>query len=213
MNCIDEIKQFKNIPFTHGALLSLLDGYKRPNDKISRMIADGDLLKIKKGLYVLSSVHRTVPVSQFLLANLIYGPSYVSLDSALSYHDLIPEGVFECSCVTPKRVKRYETPLGRFTYTHSHESLYGVGIVSEASADGSSFLIASAEKALCDRIIFTKNLLVTSVTAMRQFLTEDLRIELDDLAHFDLSVISKCCDCGYKVRQLNALYKVVECEI
>lgn len=213
MNCIDEIKQFKNIPFNHSSLLSLLDGYKRPNDKISRMIAEGDIVKIKKGLYILSSVHRNTPVSQFLLANLIYGPSYVSLDSALSYHDLIPEGVFECSCVTPKRVKRYETPLGRFTYTHSHESLYGVGIVSETNADGSSFLIASAEKALCDRIIFTKKLLITSVTAMRQFLTEDLRIDLDDLAYFDLSVIAKCCDCGYKVRQLNALYKVVENEI
>jgi hypothetical protein len=210
MNCIDEIKQLKNIPFSHGALLSMLDGYKRPNDKISRMITDGDIVKIKKGLYVLSSAQRTAPVSQFLLANLIYGPSYVSLDSALSYHGLIPEGVFECSCVTPKRVKRYETPLGRFTYTHSHESLYGIGIVSETNADGSNFLIASTEKALCDRIIFTKNLLVTSVTAMRQFLTEDLRIDLDDLAHFDLAVIAKCCDCGYKVRQLNALYKVVE---
>lgn len=207
------LQKFNNIPFNHGALLSLLQDYRRPNDKISRLLAEGTIIKIKKGLYVLSDDFRTAPVSKPLLANLIYGPSYVSLDFALSYHGLIPEGVFELCSMTPKRVKCYDTPLGRFTYTHSFESLYGIGIVSETNLDGTCFLIASPEKALCDKVVFTRNLSARSVKAMRSFLSVDLRIDLQDLAGLDLSIISQCCDSGHKARHLNALYQVVEAEI
>jgi hypothetical protein len=213
MNRGVNLKQFNNIPFCHGSLLSILNAYKRPNDKISRLLAEGDILKIKKGLYILSGEHRNAPVSKPLLANLIYGPSYVSLDFALSYHGLIPEGVFELCSMTPKRVKCYDTPLGRFTYTHSFEPLYGMGIVSEATVDGSCFLIASPEKALCDKVVYTQNLSVLSVMAMRIFLTEDLRIDLEDLVGLDLAIIAQCCDSGHKSRQLSALYRVVEAEI
>jgi hypothetical protein len=206
----NDFKQFNNIPFGHGALLSLLQSYKRPNDKISQLLAKGEILKIKRGLYVLSREYQTTPVSKSLLANLIYGPSYVSLDFALSYYGLIPEGVFELSSVTPKRAKCYDTPLGRFTYTHSSKPSYGIGIVSEPLPDGSHFLIASPEKALCDKVVFTRNIYVSSVAAMRIFLNDDLRIDLEDLAEFDLSIISQCCDCGYKTRQLNALHQVIE---
>ena len=212
MNRLVALKQFNNIPFCHGALLSLLKDYKRPNDKISRLIKDGDILKIKNGLYLLSGEYRTAPISKPLLANLIYGPSYVSLDFALSYHGLIPEGVFELCSMTPKRVKCYDTPLGKFTYTHSFESFYGIGVLSETNADGTCFLIAGPEKALCDKVVFTKKLSVLSVKAMRLFLSEDLRIDLDDLAELDLSIIGQCCDSGHKTRQLNALYQVVEAE-
>jgi hypothetical protein len=207
-----DLRQFNNIPFSHGALLSLLKGYRRPNDKISRLLAEGDILKIKNGLYVLSSKYRTAPVSLPLLANLIYGPSYVSLDFSLSYHGLIPEGVFELSSITPKRVKCYDTPLGRFTYTHSFKSLYGIGIVSETNMDGSCFLIAGPEKSLCDKVVFSRNLSALSMRTMRSFLTDDLRIDLENLAGLDLTIIGQCCDCGYKSRQLNALYRVVEAE-
>lgn len=207
-----DLKQFNNIPFGHGALLSLLKGYKRPNDKISRLLAEGDIIKVKRGLYILSAPYRTAPISKPLLANLIYGPSYVSLDFALSYHGLIPEGVFELCSMTPKRVKNYNTPLGRFTYTHSFDSLYGIGLVSEENMDGSCFLIASPEKALCDKVLFTRNLTAQSVQAMRSFLQDDLRIDLGDLTGLDLSIIGQCCDSGHKTRQLKVLYQVVEAE-
>ena len=207
------LKQFNNIPFCHGALLSLLKDYKRPNDKISRLIADGDILKIKNGLYVLGEEYRTAHLSKPLLANLIYGPSYVSLDFALSYHGLIPEGVSVLSSMTPKRAKFYNTQFGRFTYTHSYETLYGIGIMSGTNVDGTSFLIASPEKALCDTVVFTKKLPAVSVKSMRQFLIEDKRIDLEELAGMDLSIICQCCECGHKERQLNALYRVVEAEI
>ena len=87
---IKQLRAFGSIPFSHGSLLSLLGEYRRPNDKIARLLAAGDLVQIKKGLYVLGVEHRSSPVSLPLVANLLYGPSYVSLDFALSWHGLIP---------------------------------------------------------------------------------------------------------------------------
>ena len=211
MHLIKQLRAFGSIPFSHGALLSLLGRYKRPNDKIARLLAAGDLLQIKKGLYVLGHEHRSAPVSLPLVANLLYGPSYVSLDFALSWHGLIPEGVFEVSSVTPRRAKQYSTPLGRFSYTHTHAPLYGIGVTMETNLDGSCFLIASPEKALCDKVLFTRNLAATTATAMRSFLEDDLRIELDALAGMDMLLIQQCSAVtAYKSRQLQALCNVVE---
>jgi hypothetical protein len=144
------------------------------------------------------------------VANLLYGPSYVSLDFALSWHGLIPEGVYEVSSITPRRAKQYSTPLGQFSYTHTNAALYGIGVTMEENPDGSCFLIASAEKALCDKVSFTRNLPATSATAMRTYLEDDLRIDLDTLATMDTAPIRQCAVAGYKSRQLQALCKVVE---
>jgi hypothetical protein len=205
-----QLRGFGSIPFDHRTLLTCLREYKRPNDKIARLLAAGDLLQIKKGLYVAGAEHRSQPVSLPLVANRLYGPSYVSLDFALSWHGLIPEGVYEVSSVTPRRAKQYSTPLGQFSYTHTDAALYGIGVTMEENPDGSCFLIASAEKALCDKVSFTRNLPATSATAMRTYLEDDLRIDLDTLATMDTAPIRQCAVAGYKSRQLQALCKVVE---
>lgn len=210
MHLIKKLRAFGSIPFNHGTLLSLLGQYKRPNDKIARLLAAGDLLQIKKGLYVLGSEHRSAPVSLPLVANLLYGPSYVSLDFVLSWHSLIPEGVFEVSSVTQRRAKQYSTPLGQFSYTHTHAAWYGIGVTMEQNLDGSCFLIACPEKALCDKVLFTHNLAATTATAMRAFLEDDLRIDLDALVGMDMLPIQQCLAVtAYKSRQLQALCNVV----
>jgi hypothetical protein len=210
MRLIKQLRAFGSIPFNHGALLSLLGGYRRPNDKIARLLAAGDLVQIKKGLYVLGIEHRSTPVSLPLVANLLYGPSYVSLDFALSWHGLIPEGVYEVSSVTPRRARQYSTPLGTFSYTHTFAALYGIGVMMEGNPDGSCFLIASPEKALCDKILFTRNLDAGTAGAMRTFLEDDLRIDLDALAEMNPEPVRQCLAAGHKARQLEALCKVLE---
>jgi hypothetical protein len=210
MRLIKQLRAFGSIPFNHGALLSLLGGYRRPNDKIARLLAAGDLVQIKKGLYVLGIEHRSTPVSLPLVANLLYGPSYVSLDFALSWHGLIPEGVYEVSSVTSRRARQYSTPLGTFSYTHTFEALYGIGVMMEGNPDGSCFLIASPEKALCDKILFTRNLDAGTAGAMRTFLEDDLRIDLDALAEMNPEPVRQCLAAGHKARQLEALCKVLE---
>jgi predicted transcriptional regulator of viral defense system len=78
--------------FDYQILQDALADYSRPRDKIRNLIKKKEIIRVKKGLYVLGDGHRKRPYSRELLANLIYGPSYVSLEYALSYHGLIRNG-------------------------------------------------------------------------------------------------------------------------
>ncbi len=198
------------MPFGHDTLLSILRDYRSPNDKISALMARNDIIAIKRGFYVLSDKHRTGIVHRELVSNLLYGPSYVSLDYALARHGLVPEAVFEVTAVTTKRSKSYETPLGRFSYVQSFVSLYNIGIVSEKNPDGTAFLLASKEKALCDKIVFTPGLDLYSRQTMLTFLEESLRIEPDELKDFSPEIVANCARAGRKSRQLSALYKLIK---
>lgn len=210
MRLIKQLQAFGSVPFTHGALLSYLGDYRRPNDKIARLLAAADLVQLKKGLYVLGAEHRAAPVSLPLVANLLYGPSCVSLDFALSWHGLIPEGVFQLSSVTARRSRQYDTPVGVFSYAHIPAALYGIGVQMEQNPDGSCFLLAGAEKALCDKLLLTRNLSAYTAAAMRSFLLEDLRIDIEDLARLDLTPVRHYLAAGYKPRQLQALCNLLE---
>lgn len=209
MKLIIKLKNLKSIPFRHSTLLSYLDNYKNPNDKIKLMIKNKEITRVKQSLYVLGDIYRDKSVSKGLLANLIYGPSYVSMDYALSFYGLIPERVYEISSMTTKMVKDYDTPFGRFTYIKSPTCIYSKGITIEQNKDGTSFMIASLEKALCDKLIFTKKLGITSVSAMSEYLIDDLRIDVDALNGFDLDVVEQCMSCGYKVKLLRHLHKAI----
>ena len=207
---LQRLKQFQATPISHSVLLSYLRDYKNPNDKIKQMVKSGELIRLKQGLYVVGDIYRDTKVSQGLLANQIYGPSYVSLDFALSFYGLIPERVYEVTSVTTKMLKSYNTPFGRFTYVKSPLKLYSIGITIDANSDGTSYMIATAEKALCDKVAFTKNLGITSQKAMKVYLEEDLRIDLDVLISLDLEIIKACSECGYKSKVLAYLYKTIQ---
>ncbi|MCT0229560.1 hypothetical protein KQ306_01605 [Synechococcus sp. CS-1324] len=140
-----------------------------------------------------------------LIANHLYGPSYVSLDFALAWHGLIPEGVAEVTSVTPKPSRRLSNGLGRFTYHHLPLHYYTVGQELGQAADGLSFLIASPAKALCDRLVLSRQLAPLSRGAMRQWLLEDLRLDPDQLGLLNLAAIRACLATGYKRRQLGTL--------
>lgn len=204
------LQVFGSVPFSHGALLPLLAHYRRPNDKIAALLAVGDLVRLRRGLYLLGAEHRNTALSLPLVANVLFGPSYVSLDFALSWHALIPEGVVEISSVTSRRSRHYTTAMGRFSYTHLPPNLYGIGMRMEKAPDGSTFLIASPEKALCDKVLLTRNLQALSVADMRAYLLEDLRLDSDALSTFDASIFEQCLATGHKPRQLAALCKLVK---
>lgn len=206
---MQDLKQFDSIPFNHSALLSLLNTYKYPNDKISKLILNGDIIKLKKGLYVNSQKYRNSLLSKELISNLIYGPSYISFDMALSYYNLIPEKVLVCRALTTKRSKNFNTKLGLFQYTFSEDAYYSIGITKNNN-NNNHFLIACPAKALCDKIIFTKNLLLNSQKATRNFLLNDLRINEENLKIIDLTIIEHCLINKRKRRQLNFLIKTIE---
>ena len=74
-------------------LIDVLKDLSSPRDKITDLLRQGVLVRVKKGLYVFGDKYRRYPYSKELLANLVYGPSYVSLDYALDYYGIIPERV------------------------------------------------------------------------------------------------------------------------
>ena len=112
MDFLQVIQPFRGQPLTHQVLVSVLKGYKRPNDKIHELLAAGLLIPVRKSLYV---VPDTLQPEPFLLANHIYGPSYVSMDSALSAYGLIPERVFAHTSATTKPATQCQARLGCWT--------------------------------------------------------------------------------------------------
>jgi hypothetical protein len=203
------LKQFGAVPLNHGTLLSILGEYRSPNDKIARMVDDGLLKPIKKGTYVVSPEITGIPISLPLVANLLYGPSYVSMDYALHHYGIIPELVIEVTSMTTKRGKMFDLPLGRFSYTHSPLELYTIGIDRVENADHTGYLMASPEKALCDKLLFTRNLNVRTVRGMRELLFDDLRVDEDSLVRFDPEVIRACMAAAPKSDMVKALLQVV----
>ena len=97
--------------FDYTTLVSALPSYFKPRDKITKLLAGGNVVRIKKGLYCFGAVLRKRPLSLEYVANLIYGPSYVSLEYALAYHDMIPERVDIVTSVAIPRSRDFVTPI------------------------------------------------------------------------------------------------------
>lgn len=86
-----DLSQFKNVPISYGELASLLTGYNAPKNKVQEMERYGQIIRLKKGLYVLSErVSGVAPLPE-LVANHLHGPSYVSMQTALRFYGLIPD--------------------------------------------------------------------------------------------------------------------------
>ena len=115
--------------FDYQTLLDALRGYASPRDAITGLLRDRVIIRVKKGLYVFGPAYARRPYSRELLANLIYGPSYVSLDYALQHYGLIPEQVHAVTSLTVSRAKRFQTPIGLFIYRTAPRS----GRIGEAS--------------------------------------------------------------------------------
>jgi hypothetical protein len=106
------IGDFSIQPLPHQLLISWLKDYKRPNDKIHALKSEGILKTVKKGLYIAGPKILSGKPESALLANHIFGPSYVSMDTALSYYGLIPEWVFETASMTTKASREFNTSAG-----------------------------------------------------------------------------------------------------
>ena len=173
-------------------LKSFLSGYKNVRVKINSMLKKGEIIRVKKGLYVPGDKYLRGVVHRETLSNLIYGPSYISLEYALSFYGMIPERVETVTAVTNKKNKSFDTPLGKFTYRYIHPDLYPVGINNVSLDEKHNILIAGREKALADTLYFYDDL--GSVDELRAYLHDSLRIEFDDIKNLDTSVINRLAD-------------------
>jgi predicted transcriptional regulator of viral defense system len=176
--------------FDYQMLLDALKGYARPRDKITQWLKRGVIIRVKKGLYVFGEGLRRRPYSRELLANLVYGPSYLSQEWALQYYGLIPERVEALTSVTTGRSRKYRTPAGLFIYRQIPLQAFRAGM-TRAEIDGEpAFLVATREKALADKIRLDIGTGIGSVGQMRTYLIENLRIEEEALAGLDSRAIA-----------------------
>ncbi len=95
--------------------------------QLSRWSKSGKLIQLRRGLYTLAEPYRKTDPHPFSIANQLVTPSYISLQSALAYYNLIPEDVPNVTSVTSrKRTGVYTTPIGNFTY-HSIQMAWFTG--------------------------------------------------------------------------------------
>ncbi len=209
MDINQTIRSYARQPLTHGLLLSILKNYKRPNDKVHNMLADGILTSVKKGLYIAGPVLKANKPEPFLMANHVLGPSYVSSDSALSYYGLIPERVYEISSMTTKASRKFVTSMGIFSYTHLPLPYYSFGIQQIKLSDEQYIMMASPEKALFDKVITTAGLVLRSKKDAWYYLVDDLRMDEERLKDFDtVSMLSWLHDAAKK-DSLSMIIKMI----
>jgi len=171
----------ENIPqeeFDYQTLLVALGDYARPRDKISDLLSKGIILRVKKGLYVFGDGARHTPYSTEVLANLIYGPSYISLDYALQHYGLIPERVEGVTSVTTGRSRKFSTPVGLFIYRMIPLRAFQVGMDRIEIGDGRAFLMATPEKALADKIYEDRGTGLRTQKELVDYLERNLRVDL-----------------------------------
>jgi hypothetical protein len=203
------IKEYAETPISRHLILDLLSDYQRPNDKISELIKSKALIAIRRGLYVTGPEMDLPTPAPFLIANHLRGPSYVSLESALSYWGMIPERIYETSSVTIKTSKLYKTPVGRFSYQQLKIPYYSYGIKNIEYSPKQTMLIASPEKALCDKVVLTPKIYLRSIKQTREFLMEDLRIDSEVLSTLDTQMMELWTKNAPKESSLKMLIKTL----
>jgi len=206
----EAIQDYAEQPITKQALLDLLKDYKRPYDKITELGKQGLLVLVRRGVYIPGPNLNIAKPESHLLANHLLGPSYVSLETALSHWGLILERVFETSSVTTQKSAVYKTPAGRFSYTHIPLPYYSFGIQQVELTKKQMVLMATPEKAICDKIITTSGLLLRSSKQVKELLMDDLRIERSMLRNLNHKEISKWLIDAPKKSSLNMLIKTLK---
>jgi hypothetical protein len=194
--------------FDYQTLLDAIQGYAQPRMKISRLLDKGTIVRVKKGLYVFGESQLRRPFCRELLANLIYGPSYISLEYALHYHGLTPERVETVTSVTCGRSRTFATPIGTFSYRMIPPEAFRTGMDQAELDDGRSFLIAIPEKAMADRIVADRGADITAQKELHAYLLANLRIDPAALRGLDPARLEEIAQ-NYRSRRVKLLADLV----
>lgn len=192
--------------FTDTEVSSLVQG--SPNARyglVKRAIGNGDIIQLRRGVYGLGRRYQRQQLNLFELAQKIYPPSYVSVESALSYHGWIPEAAYTVTSISAKRTSEFETPVGLFSYTRIPRfSFMGVERVVEGR---SIFLMASPTKAIIDYVCVHK----IERGGIRE-LAAGLRIEEEHLRQLSGELFMKLVDL-YRNKRVTRFARMLKREI
>ena len=175
--------------------------YKEPIHKIHRLVKEGLLFPLVKGVYETDET-----ANPFVLARTICQPSYISFETALSYYGLIPERVYSVisASLNKDREKTYDNTFAHFIYKSIPERVYPYGVKLVRLDERTSFQIATKEKALCDKLYKLPPL--KNYYELADLLYNDLRIDEDGLLEFDLNDM-KFYAINYRSTNVDMLYR------
>jgi hypothetical protein len=143
--------------FTRTELSFWLGGSAARQDSVlKRALASGEVVRIHRGLYCLAKKYVREDIDPFVLAQRIHGPSYISLETALSVHGWIPEAGSAITSVSLDRAREFDTPLGRFSFSRVPQKTLHTGVRRVVKDNGGSYLLASPLKALADYVYVRK---------------------------------------------------------
>lgn len=196
--------KIKGEEFDYQTLIDCLEDYVNPRAKITHLLRKRVIVRIKKGLYIFGDLYRKRPYSKELLANLIYGPSYISLEYALQYYGLIPERVEAVTSVTSGRSRRFLTPAGMFIYRQIPVYALSTGMDRVELKDDIAFLIATPEKALADKIMLDRGVSVSTQKKIMDYLEKDLRVDMEHLLNLNPALLDDIAG-RYSTRKLTIL--------
>ena len=144
---------------------------------LKRAVARREVWRVHTGLYCLSNQYEQGRANPLELAQLIHGPSYVSLETALSYHGWIPEAVQAVTSVATGRSRSFDTPLGLFSFTRVPQRRFLAGVRRVSAEGGGAFFLATPLKALADHVYAQRCNWHSAVPVV-----ESLRVEGESLA-------------------------------
>lgn len=201
---VTNLEHFGNIPVSTSALASLFPDMKANKQKVYNIESSGNVIRLKRGLYVVAPEVSRVALSTELIANHLYAPSYVSMQTALRYYGLIPEAVYTTQSMTLKHTRSFDTPIGRFEYRTISREAFAIGVTS-INKQNYAFLIATPEKALCDLIAYSPKVNLRYLTDVEQYLEEDIRFETEELRNLDITIFDRYVKVGKKANSIETL--------
>ena len=143
------VKIYQKAPLVDSSTFSLYN--EKPQNlrrQVREWVKKDYLIPLKRGLYIFSSQWRKIQPSVLFMANFLVLPSYVSLEQALGFYEIIPEKVTVITSVTTKKTKIFKNSVGSFEYRSMKEDLF-FGFKKEID-NNQEFFIALPEKALLD---------------------------------------------------------------
>jgi hypothetical protein len=210
MNKLTE-KIFENAPYGYFTSQEAATLFPDSEDKryglVKRAIAGGEIIHIRRGLYCLAPKYQKKKLNLYALAEHIYGPSYVSLESALSWHGWIPEAVYTLTSASLGKSKEFKTPLGAFSYSRVPQKVFYSGVERLSDEAGDAFMMAQPIKALADYVYVHKKDWTGLTPAAK-----DLRIELDELESVAANEIDELIE-NYTSRRVLRFLKGVRKEL
>jgi hypothetical protein len=176
---------------------------------LKRALKAGEVIRIHRGLYCLAPKYLRRKPDPLVFAQLIHGPSYISLETALSYHGWIPEAVYAITSACMDRGREFETPLGDFSFTRIPQKIFYTEVTRIEKQDGKepgfqpgeSFLIASPLKALADYVYAHRVDWVSAGPVI-----ESLRVDETSLASINSESIELLID-NYSSRRVRRFLK------